>query len=89
MGNNSFKNSRIAIPKPHTHLHIIGRKCTKFQVNPVKDVGGVAGRDLSARRLDGITHTQTDEDHFYSHPPPMSGDRNDWDKYFVTEKVRL
>ena len=28
--------------KPHAHLHIIGRKPTKFQMNPMKDVGGVA-----------------------------------------------
>ena len=42
MGDNSIKNSRIKILKPHAHLHIIGRKSTKFQVNPMKDVGGVA-----------------------------------------------
>ena len=42
MGNNSVKNSSIKYPKPHAHLHIIGRKSTKFQMNPIKDVGGVA-----------------------------------------------
>ena len=42
MGNNSIKNSSIKNPKPHAHLHIIGRKCTKFQMNPMKDVEGVA-----------------------------------------------
>ena len=42
---------QITILKPHT-LHIIGRNCTKFQVNPMKDVGGVAERDLSARQPD-------------------------------------
>ena len=26
--------------------------------------------------MDGITHTQTDEGHFYSPPPPMMGDKN-------------
>ena len=33
------KNSRIKILKPYAHLHIIGRKSTKFQMNPMKDVG--------------------------------------------------
>ena len=28
--------------KSHAHLHIIGRMSTKFQVNPMTDVGGVA-----------------------------------------------
>ena len=40
--NISVKNSSIKNPKPHAHLHIIGRKSTKFQMNPMKDVGGVA-----------------------------------------------
>ena len=42
MGNNSIKNSRIKILKSHANLHIIEKKSTKFQVNPMKDVGGVA-----------------------------------------------
>ena len=42
MGNNSVKNSSIKNLKSHAHLHIIGRKSTKLQVNPMKDVGGVA-----------------------------------------------
>ena len=42
MGNNSIKNSSIKNPKPHAHLHIIGRKSTEFQMNLMKDVGGVA-----------------------------------------------
>ena len=42
MGNNSVKNSSIKNPKPHVHLHITGRKSTKFQMNPMKDVEGVA-----------------------------------------------
>ena len=37
-----FKNSRIKILKPHAHLHIIGKESTKLQMNPMKDVGGVA-----------------------------------------------
>ena len=41
MGDNFIKNCRIKILKSHAHLHIIGRKSTKFQVNPMKDVGGV------------------------------------------------
>ena len=41
MGDNSLKNSRIKILKPHEHLHIIRRKSSKFQMNPKKDVGGV------------------------------------------------
>ena len=27
-------------------------------------------------RTDGITHTRTNEGHFYSLPPPTSGDKN-------------
>ena len=42
MGNNSVKNSSIENPKPQAHLHIIGRKSTKFQMNPTNDVGEVA-----------------------------------------------
>ena len=42
MGDNSVKNSRIRILKSYAHLHIIERKSTKFQVNPMKDVGEVA-----------------------------------------------
>ena len=43
-GNNSINItiSSIKKPKPHAHLHIIGRKSTKFQMNPMKDVEGVA-----------------------------------------------
>ena len=42
MGSNSNKNSQIKLLKPHAHIHIIRRKSTKFQMNPMKDVGGVA-----------------------------------------------
>ena len=38
MGGNSNKNSQIKILKPHAHFCIIGRKSTKFQMNPMKDV---------------------------------------------------
>ena len=81
MGNNSVKNSRIQILKPHAHVHIIGRKSTIFQVNSMKDGGGVAEtRSLrwtdgrTEGRADDITQTRTDEGHFYSPPPPASGD---------------
>ena len=81
MGDNTVKNSRIKILKPHAHLHIIGRMSTKFQVNPMKDVGGVAETKSLGRtagrtegRTDAITHTRTDEGHFYSPHPPTSGD---------------
>ena len=81
MGDDTVKNSRIKILKPHAHLHIIGRRSTKFQVNPMKDVGGVAETKSLGRtagrtegRTDAITHTRTDEGHFYSPPPPTSGD---------------
>ena len=46
VGDNSFKNSRIKNHKPHAYLHIIGRKSTKIQVNPVKDVGVAETRCL-------------------------------------------
>ena len=42
MGNNTNKNSRIKILKPHAHLPVTGRKSIKFQMNAMKDVGGVA-----------------------------------------------
>ena len=35
------KNSQIKILKPHAYLCIIGRKSTKFQMNPMKNVEGV------------------------------------------------
>ena len=41
MGSNSSKYSQIKILKPHAHLCIMGRKSTKFQINPMKDVGEV------------------------------------------------
>ena len=41
MGSSSNKNSPLKILKPHADLCIIGRKSTKFQVNPMKDVEGV------------------------------------------------
>ena len=81
MGDNSIKNSQIKILKPHAHLHIIGRKPTKFQMNLMKAVGGVAetrylkrmaGR--TDRRMDGITQIQTGEGHFYGQPLPTSGE---------------
>ena len=42
MGNNSVKNCSIKNPKPHTHLHIIGRKSALFQMNPLKNVEEIA-----------------------------------------------
>ena len=78
MGDNSVKNSRIKILKSHAHIHIIGRKSTKFQVNPMKDAAGVVetsslGRTdvRMGRRNNAHTHGRG---HFYSPPPPMSGD---------------
>ena len=77
----SVKSRQIKTLKPHAHLHIIGRKSTKFQVNPMKDVVGVAETRSLGRRdeqtegqTDGITHTRKDEGHFYSSPPPTPGD---------------
>ena len=73
MGNNSVKNSLIKILKPHAHFHIIGRKSTKFQVNTMKDVGGVQETRSLGRTdggTDGITHTRMDKGHFYSPPAP-------------------
>ena len=42
MSNNSVKNSSIKNPISHAHLHIIERKSTKFQMNLVKNVEGIA-----------------------------------------------
>ena len=63
MGDNSVNDSQIKILKPHAHLHIIGRKSTKFQVNLMKDVGEVAEtRSLgqTAGRTEGWNNAQTD-----------------------------
>ena len=76
IGDNSVKNRQIIILKSHAHLYIIGRKPTKFQVNLMKDVGDVAEtRSLGpmAGRTEGITHTWTDEGHFYSPPSTYVG----------------
>ena len=86
MGDNSVKNSRIKILKSPAHLHIIGSKSTKFQVNPMKDVGGVADtRSLggTAGWMEGITHTLTDKDDFYSPPLPTSVDKNSTTSIFA------
>ena len=40
--NNSVKNRSIKTPKPYAHLHVIGKKSTSFQMNPMQDVEGVA-----------------------------------------------
>ena len=70
MGSNSFKNSRIKIPKPHTHLHIIGGKTTKFQVYPMKDVDGVAGTKLWLEKCKSawvITRSEIVKSKFQNH----------------------
>ena len=59
MGDNSVKDGRIEILKPHAHLLIIGRKSTKFQMNPMKDVGGVA-ETISLGRTEGRTDARMD-----------------------------
>ena len=64
MGDNPVKNNRFKILKPHAHIHIIERKSTQFQVNPMKDVGGVAEtRSLgwTATRKDRWNNAHTDE----------------------------
>ena len=39
-------------PKSHVHLQIMARHSAKFQINPIKDVAGVAGtRSESARAI--------------------------------------
>ena len=49
-------------------------------MNPMKDGGVAETRSLERTvgrtdgRKDGITHTRTDEGHFYSPPPPTLGD---------------
>ena len=45
MGDNSIKNSQTKVLKAHAYLHIIGKKSTKFQMNPMKDAGGVGRLD--------------------------------------------
>ena len=63
MGDISVKNSRIKNPL-HAHLHITGRKSTKFQVNLMKDVGGVAEtrslEQMAGRQKDRQNSADTD-----------------------------
>ena len=54
---------------------MIRRQSIKFQISLIKDVRGVAGT-RSDGWTDGRMHTQTGEGHFYSRPPPTSGDKN-------------
>ena len=74
MGDNSVKNSRIKSQKPYAHLHIKVRKSTKFQVNSMKDVGGVA-ETRSIERPDGQTELRTHgrTSVISISPPPTSG----------------
>ena len=59
MGNNSVEKSQLKIP--NSHLHIIG-KSKKCQVNPMKDVGGVAEpRSRSNGWTDGWNNAHTDK----------------------------
>ena len=41
----------------------------------VTDIREVVGTGFGPIRMDRYMHTQTDEDHFYSAPQPMSGDK--------------
>ena len=59
MGDNSVKNSPIKILKLHAFFHIIGRKPTKFQVDPMKDVG-VDAETRSLGRTAGRTDGRAD-----------------------------
>lgn len=59
MGNNSVKYSRINILKSHAHRHIIERKSTPFQVNPMTDVGGGA-ETRSLGRMARLTAGRTE-----------------------------
>ena len=71
MGNNSVRDGQIKIPKPNAHFPIIGRKSTKFQINPIKDVRGVAEtRSRTDGRMDGRNNAHMVKGHFYS-PPPL------------------
>ena len=79
---------KMAEKKTRAHLHIITNQPTKFQINPIKDVGGVAGprfrTDIRTDgRKDGRTHNRTVEGRFYSPPPPTSGDY----KRFITGRI--
>ena len=47
--------------KPHAHLHMIRRQSIKFQISPIKDVRGVAGKDWTDGRTDGMPGGQTDD----------------------------
>ena len=60
LGDNSVKNSQIKILKPNALLHIIGRKSTKFQVSPMKDVGRVAEIRSLKRTADELNNPHTD-----------------------------
>ena len=40
-GHNSIKNYLTFIKQPHAYLHNAPNMCTKFEINPLKTVGGV------------------------------------------------
>ena len=82
--------SKIGVSKFQNHMHIFitqEESRQNFQVNPMKDVGIAKTRSLGQTagktdiRMDRITHTLTDKGHFYSAPPPTSGDNeeNEWE----------
>ena len=52
----------VKILKPYAHLHIIGRKSTKFQVNPMKSLGVAETSSLGRMtgRPDGRTDGRTE-----------------------------
>ena len=68
------QNGRNKYEKPQAHFHMIRGQSIKFQISPMKDVRGVAEKDWTDRRTDGMndgrTHTQTEEGYIYS-PPPL------------------
>ena len=78
--------------KPHAYLHIIRKQYTKFQINPTKDVEGVAGTRFrmegrkDGRRKDGCMHIQADEDHFYSPPSAyIRGQKDEFETVVLNE----
>ena len=72
------KNSGIEIPKQHAHLHIKRSKTTKFQMNPMKDVRGLAKTrswmaEQMERQKESCTHGPTRI--ISIAPSPLSGDK--------------
>ena len=53
------QNGRNKYEKPQAHFHMIRGQSIKFLISPMKDVRGVAEKDWTDRRTDGMNDGRT------------------------------